>query len=119
MYLKDRNVYLSGSIEHDDGKVDWRLEPKKVLKEEFGLNVFDPNADIKQNWVPAIKEAREKKDYETMTRISKNFVRKDLCLVDRADFLIAYLPYMGVTTGTHHEIINSVNSKKVSLLVCP
>ena len=119
MYLKDKNVYLSAPIEHDIGKNDWKLEAKKILKEEFGLNVFDPSADINQHWVPVIKEAREKNDYETMTKIAKNFLRKDLCLVDRADFLIAYLPYMVPTVGTCHEIINSVNSKKVTLLICP
>jgi hypothetical protein len=40
-------------------------------------------------------------------------------MVDRADFLIAHLPYKIPTSGSHHEIINSNNAKKPTLLVCP
>jgi hypothetical protein len=54
-----------------------------------------------------------------MTKIAKAFVRKDLAMVDRADFTIAYLPSGVPTTGTHHEIINSNNAKKPTMLVCP
>ena len=56
-------------------------------------------------------------DFETIVRISKSFVRKDLCMVDRADFVIAYLPENVMTTGTVHEIINSNSAKKPTLLV--
>jgi len=49
--------------------------------------------------------------------VSRCFVRKDLCMVDRADFVIAYLPQNVQTTGTVHEIINSNSAKKPTLLV--
>lgn len=117
-YLKGKRCYLSGAIEHSQG-CDWRDNPKKVLVEEFGIDIFDPFADPKQQWVPLLHEAQANKDFETMKRISSQFVRKDLCMVDRSDFLIAYLPYKVPTTGTHHEIINSINAKKPTLLVCP
>src|SRR5581483_419345 len=107
-FLKNAKVYLSGPIEFGDDKVNWRLDPKEVLAQEFQLNVFDPFDDPKQQWAPLLEEARSRNDYETMRQIAKNFIRKDLCLVDRSDFLIAYLPYKVPTTGTHHEIINSV-----------
>lgn len=115
-YLKQRRCYLSGPIQFGD-ESNWRDNPKEILEKKFGLQVFDPFADPKQQWVPSLTEAQKTKDIETIVRISKGFVRKDLCLVDRSDFLIAYLPYKVPTTGTVHEIINSNNAKKPTLLV--
>jgi len=115
-FLQNQRVYLSGPIQHDVTE-DWRNLPRKVLVEEFGINLFDPFSDPKQQWVPILKDAQKNGDLETIVRISKSFVRKDLCMVDRADFVIAYLPYKVPTTGTTHEIINSNNAKKPTLLV--
>lgn len=117
-FLQDKRVYLSGPIENGDGS-NWRDEPTKILTERFKINIFDPFKDPKQQWLPALKEARENEDYDEIQKIARSFVRKDLCMVDRSDFLIAYLPHKVSTTGTHHEIINSVNAKKPTLLVCP
>lgn len=114
--LKDKRAYLSGPIEFGSN-FNWRTEPTRVLTERFGINLFDPFADPKQQWVPTLAKAREQKDYVTMNKIAKIFVRKDLAMVDRADMLIAYLPHKVPTTGTHHEIINSNNAKKPTLLV--
>lgn len=117
--LENARCYLSGPIEYDDTNHNWRDVPKKVLVEEFKVNLFDPFEDPKQQWIPLIAEARNKKDYAEMSRIAHGFVRKDLSTVDRSDFIIAYLPKAHPTTGTHHEIISSNNSKKPTLLVCP
>ena len=38
-------------------------------------------------------------------------------MVDRCDFLVAYVPFGVKTVGTVHEIINSNNLKKPTLLV--
>ena len=116
--LKNKRAYLSGPIEHDIEE-NWRIEPTKVFREEFEIELFDPFSDPKQQWVPVLELARKNKDYELMFKIAKAFVRKDLCLVDRSDFIISYLPKGVPTTGTHHEIINSVNAKKSTLLICP
>ncbi len=118
-YLAGKRCYLSGPIENDNLGHNWRTEPKKVLVKKFKIDLFDPFLDPKQNLTGELLEARDKKDYVTIVRIAKGFVRKDLAMVDRADFLIAYLPYKVPTTGTHHEIINSNNTKKPTLLVCP
>lgn len=115
-FLKDQRLYLSGPIEYDEAE-NWRDVPKKFLVEEFGINLFDPFDDPKQQWVPALQKAKKEMDLETIIRITKAFVRKDLCMVDRSDFTIAYLPYKVPTTGTTHEIINSNNAKKPTLLV--
>jgi nucleoside 2-deoxyribosyltransferase len=118
-YLTGQRVYLSGPIEHGQPGDNWRTAPKKVLAERFGLDVFDPFDDPKQQWVPALTKAQAEKDFETMVRIARQFVKKDLKMVDRADIVVSYLPRKVPTTGTHHEIINSSNQKKPTLLVCP
>lgn len=119
MYTKDKRGYLSGPIEHDESGVNWRIEPKKILAEEFGINVFDPFADPKQALTDELLKARDTRDFDTITRIAKGFVRKDLSVVDRADIVFSNLPYKVPTCGSHHEVINSNNAKKPTLLVCP
>jgi len=116
-YLANTRCYLSGPIENDSGP-NWRVEIKKVLTEELGVRVFDPNADPKQQFKPALDEARNNGDRETMREIARSFVRKDLSLVDRCDFFIANLPYGVATAGTHHEITQSNDRKKPTLLHC-
>jgi len=119
MYLKGKRCYLAGPIEADVTTHNWRTDPKRVLKEEFEIDLFDPHEDPKEQWVPHIVTCREAKDYDGMTRIARDFVRKDLSVVDRSDFIIACLPYRVPTTGTVHEIVNSSNAKKPTMIVCP
>jgi hypothetical protein len=114
--LKQKRAYLSGPIEYSQD-INWRTKPKQVLVEEFGIDLFDPFCDPKQQWTEELNEARKNQDFETVTKICKLFVRKDLCWVDRSDFIISFLPYKVPTTGTVHEIINSNNAKKPTLLV--
>lgn len=116
-YLAGKSLYLSGAIQFSDD-LDWRLKPIEVFN-NYQINVFSPFDDKKQQWKPVIEQAAKEKDFETVTRIAKDFVRKDLCLVDRADFLVCYLPANSRTFGTTHEIINANNSKKCVLIVCP
>ena len=118
-YLEDKRCYLSGPIENDLSQHNWRDDPKKNLTEEFKIELFDPFANPRQVWSNDLYKARDNRDFETIVKIAKGFVRKDLAMVDRADFIIAYLPYKVSTCGTHHEIINSNNAKKPTLLVCP
>jgi len=117
--LKDKRMYISGPIEYDDAALNWRTEPIKVLRERFELNVFDPFQDPKQQWVKDLHQARENKDYETMVRIARSFVRKDLAMVDRSDITIVYIRTGVPSWGACHELINSNNAKKPTLLVCP
>jgi hypothetical protein len=118
--LKNARCYLGGPIENDTSpNHNWRIEPTKVLTERFGADVFDPFNDPKQQWTVELYKARDACNYEEMARIAKNFVSKDLIMVERADFLVSYLPKNVPTCGTHHEIIFSSNNKKPTLLVCP
>lgn len=117
-FLSGKRAYLSGAIEHDkSSNHNWRIEPTKTLINRFEIDLFDPFNDPKQQWTEVLQKAREEGDIETVSRVAKTFVRKDLASVDRADILIAYLPWKVPTTGTHHEIINSNNAKKPTLLV--
>ena len=117
MVLQNKKCYLSGPIQYDVAGHNWRVDVCRVLKEEFGIDLFDPFADPKQQWLPQLKEAQTARDYVKMAEISRQFVQKDLCMVDRSDFLIAFLPSKVPTTGTVHEIINASNAKKPTLLV--
>lgn len=122
-YLKDRKCYLSGAIQYDISPCNWRDAPTKVLTEELGIDLYDPFQDPKQQWLPALKEAKAKKDFDRMAEIANSFVRKDLEMVVRSDFLIAYLPTdprtnsCVSTVGTHEEIITAFRLKKPVLIV--
>ncbi len=116
MYLTDKKCYLSGPIQYANDEF-WRGEPIFNLKSQFNIDVFDPFADEKQQWTEKIINAKNNENVESLTKIAKSFVRKDLGMVDRSDFLIAYLPVGVQTVGTVHEIINSNNSKKPTMLV--
>ena len=118
-YLNGKRAYLSGAIEFGEKSHNWRLYPINFMTNRFGINVFDPFSDPKQQWVHELDDARSNKDYSKIRKIAKNFVRKDLCMVDRSDFLIAYMPYKVPTTGTIHEIVVSNEAKKPTLIVCP
>ena len=115
--LAGAKAYLSGAIEHSDPRDNWRVEPIRVLTERFGINVFDPNADPKQQWTPRLVQAKTERNFEEMARICKLFVRKDLQIVQKSDIVIGYLPCDISTTGTHHELINSWSYKTPTLLV--
>lgn len=115
--LEGKRVYLSGPIEYGDGP-NWRIEPKNILTQRFGLNIFDPFEDPKQQMVAELKEAKKNLNFEKMAQIIEYFVQKDLSMTDRSDILIACLPQGVPTTGTHHEIINANDRKKALILLC-
>ena len=118
-HLKDKNIYLSGPIENSNESTNWRIDPKNYITDNFGCNIFDPFEDSKQQWVKVLMQMKQDQDFDGMARICKGFVRKDLSLVDRCDFLVAYIPYKVSTTGTVNEVLVSEGEKKPTLLVCP
>jgi nucleoside 2-deoxyribosyltransferase len=115
--LEGKRCYLSGAIQFDQTNLNWRIKPKEVLTKEFKLNLYDPFEDPRQQCAEPLKEAQKNRDFDALTKIAKSFVRKDLAMCDRADFLIAYLPYNVATFGTTHEITESNRAKKPVLLV--
>jgi nucleoside 2-deoxyribosyltransferase len=118
-YLKGKKIYLTGPMEHGVGEdINWRVGFAEKLREKFDCIVFDPNADPKQQWVPVLEKARANKDLETMRDVARKFVKKDLAEIDRADCIVANLPYGSVTCGSHHEITQANDRKKPILLTC-
>lgn len=116
-------------MENSNGN-PWAEEASYVLSEEFGVDVLNPFNDPKQQWEKNLRDLREKgvaagKDAvipevdSEIERITHGFVRKDLKWVSQSHFLIACLPKGVATTGTHNEIVNSVNNKNPTLIVCP
>ena len=116
-FLMGKRFYLSGPIEFAKGP-NWRPDVIKVLTENFGIEVFDPHADEKEKSLPEAMEAKASGDYDTVAKIARKFVKKDLGSLDRCDALIANLERNVMTTGSCHEIINSINSKKPTILLC-
>lgn len=116
--LYGKKVYLSGPIEYDESGFNWRPAVKEQLETRFKLNIFDPFDDPKQSRADELNTAKENEDYDTVAKIAEDFVHKDLGHVQRCDILIANLPYRVPTVGTIHEIIQSLNQKVPTLLVC-
>lgn len=114
--LSGKQVYISGPLQYTDTPV-WSEEEKRSL-ETLGLIIKDPFNDPKQKWTSDLYEARDTKNFPKIREIAKRFVRKDLACVDRSDFIIAKLPYAVPTAGTVHEIIQSNEKKKPTLLIC-
>jgi hypothetical protein len=107
--LRNKNAYLSGAIEGDSSKTNWRPAVIKELTDRFGINVFDPFADEKQKFSGELRAARERKDYDTMARIAAGFVRKDLAKVDRSDFIIARIAYQEAYLPSDMQVIQNSN----------
>jgi hypothetical protein len=118
-FLAGKKCYLGGAIERCKAAENWRPPVIKELLSRFGLDVFDPFSDPKQQWVGDLKKAKAEHDYETIHRITKAFVRKDLQIVQKAEVHVAFLPRDVPTTGTVHEIVVSNQCKNPILLVCP
>lgn len=116
-FLKDKLFYLSSPIEF--GVDNWRYEFKENLINKFKINIYDPFLDPKQQWTKQISKARKEKNFDKIASIARNFVLKDYLMVDKADGLIAYLPYKVPTIGVHYEISRSLNSNKPTFLICP
>ncbi len=73
-YLKGKSVYLSAAIECDIGP-DWRPQRIKELTDQFGLNIFNPFFDEKQQDAPSLKIALEHENYDKAALIAKRFDR--------------------------------------------
>jgi len=118
--LLGTECYLSGPIEHEDDNLpDWRPPVIKTLTERFGINVHDPAHDEKQQRAAKLETAIEAGDFDTAEQIATCFVKKDLAIIDRCDFLVVYNPYKVPTTGTPCEVHHAVQIKKPVMIVCP
>lgn len=115
-YLKNKLVYLSGAIEADNSLINWRIPVIERL-EKFGLKVFDPNSDPKQNRASELYKAKQNKDFDKVAEIAKGFCRKDLNLVDKSDIVVVRARHDIPSVGTWHECFTAWDNKKIVLLV--
>lgn len=117
-YLLNKKIYISSPIEASKDNEWDRPSLHRNLQLRFGLDVFDPVLDPKQEFKATLHEARRERNFEKMREIARGFVKKDLHTVDKTDILLAVLPYKIPTCGTHHEITHALNIKRPVLIVC-
>jgi hypothetical protein len=118
-HLLNKKCYLGGPIEKCQEKKNWRPPVIEELTRRFGLDVFDPFSDPKQQWVADLMKAKADKDAATIKKITKRFVKKDLQVVQKSELHVAYVPAGVPTVGTVHEIVVSNMCKNPILLMCP
>ena len=123
--LEGLRVYLAGPIDHalDDGK-GWRDDAELWFREKE-VFVFNPcNKPVSYQKYKEIDEEKTKmmalkssgRFYE-LTQRMKEIVHVDLRMVDVSDFVIVYLnPSIGMF-GTIHELLNSLQQRKPTLVV--
>lgn len=123
--LNGMRVYLAGPIDHasDDG-VGWRNTFKKFLKKR-GANALDPCdkpisyssykeiGDEKQKMMELKKTGRFFELSEQMREIA----HVDLRMTDVSDCVIVYINPAIPMFGTIHELINSLQQRKPTLVV--
>lgn len=123
-YLSGKSVYLAGPIHDvkDDGK-GWRDTMTPRLK-ELGLNIDDPThksiygiGEVADDKV-LFKQLAKDRDFDKLREKFWPVVRKDLRMVDKADFLIAvYSPNVKML-GTIQELTVAQTQRKPILIYC-
>ncbi len=123
--LGNLRCYLAGPIDHakDDG-VGWRKDMTAWLQER-NVKVLDPCdkpiKDVRYKEIEGEKiqmfELKNTGRYFELTQRMKEIVHMDLRMVDVSDFVIVYLDMDARPFGTIHELINSLNQRKPTLVV--
>lgn len=123
--LKSLRCYLAGPIDNapDDG-VGWRLALYPLLQ-ELGCTILDPcDKPIKEakyreidDEKRAMMALKSNGRYLELAQRMKPIVHYDLRMVDISDFVVAYLHPKVPVFGTVHEIVNSLNQRKPTLVV--
>jgi hypothetical protein len=125
-YLKNKTVYLAGSIHHndEDSGVTWREQLTPKL-ECFDLNVIDPCKKTLNgvgeigNDKSLLKALIKNKDFKTVKELFFPILKSDLRCVDLSHFIIVnYRPSIR-HVGTIHEIVMANIEKKPILLFYP
>lgn len=117
-YLIGNMQYISG----DEGE-SWRDNISKTLH-EMGVIVFNPYhkpfiKDVQEgpNVRKRLDAALKKGDYNYLNKKMRQIRIFDLNLVDRSDFLIAYINPTVASWGSAEEIVTAVRMKKPIFLV--
>lgn len=109
--------YTVGAMEYADGS-NWRAQVEQTLVPR-GVTVFNPYRNSFVGLVdesPSIRkdmrQAMANGNYDKVAAWSKEVRRHDLNLVDRSDFIIAYIIPNVASWGTSEELSAAVGSKK-------
>jgi hypothetical protein len=71
--------------------------------------LFDPAKDTKQQWVGQLNDAKQREDFDEVERIARQFVQKDLSIVERSDFVdrraAPQSPHHGDRPRDHRKLV--------------
>jgi nucleoside 2-deoxyribosyltransferase len=115
--LHRTKTYLAGPMQYKNGE-GWRNKIQPLL-EKMGIIVFNPyhkpfvkdieeNDNVKKHLDELLKNNR----YDEVQKRMKEIRSYDLNLVDRSDFVIAYIDPSTPTFGTIEELVTSVRMKR-------
>lgn len=117
--LNKTTTYLAGYMEFGKDGANWRQEATEWLSKDFGVRVFNP---YEKPFVEQIEENEEKTAYlrnemrqgrfDEAQHHMKRIRALDLAMVDKADFLIAYIDPAIPTYGTVDEICHAARLRK-------
>lgn len=128
--LKYSLAYLVGPMEHDrEAGKNWRIMLAEWLLKEIQVISFDPYhkplhsihkeaLEDENNYQRAL-DAITKLDKEMARAYTKPIVHTDLRIVDRVDFIVAYLDVDNNPCGTYDEIFTASNQNKPVIINCP
>ena len=115
-------TYLVGSMQYKNGE-SWREKLTSEL-EKMSVIVFNPYhkpflKDIQESDVVRVEIAdlMEHEKYEQVQERMKEIRAYDLNLVDRSDFIVAYIDPTVPTFGSVEELVTAVRMKKPTFIV--
>lgn len=119
--LENTKTYLIGSMQYQNGE-SWRKKVQDSL-EPLNIKVFNPYLkpfvkDIQENATVAtdLLSAMERADYEYVETNMRTIRSYDLNLVDRSDFVIAYINPSVPTFGSIEELTTACRMKKATFI---
>ncbi len=119
--LEKTRTYLVGQMQYQNGE-DWRNKVQSILH-KMGIIVYNPyhkpfckdiqeDDSVRIHIVDLIKE----KKYDEVQKRMKDIRVYDLNLVDRSDFIIAYIIPNVPTYGSVEELVTAVRMKKPTFI---
>jgi nucleoside 2-deoxyribosyltransferase len=107
--LRKTKTYCIGSMEYGDDNENWRATMADTL-EEMGITCFNPYEhpfinNIDEGKQVQLQHLREKGDLNKLQTKMKTIRAYDLSMVDRSDFIIAYIKPNIPTYGTIDELV--------------
>jgi nucleoside 2-deoxyribosyltransferase len=114
-------TYLVGAMQYKNGE-DWRNEVGAELSKRH-ITVFNPYhkpfiKDVQEGDIVrrTLNDLMDKEKYDEVQATFKEIRAFDLNLVDRSDFIIAYIIPTVPTIGTVEELVTAVRMKKPTFI---